>query len=447
MTVVDQLRDLPQVDALAVQLEQEGLPRQIVVDLARIALDLARQSISSGTPADPTLTAEELIRSVSLSRSTRVLNATGVLLHTNLGRAPLSRSAIDAMATAIEGYTNLEIGLSAGERGGRGSYTVSLIKALTGCEDALVVNNNAAAVTLALAATAGGRAVPVARGELIEIGGSYRLPEVMAASGARLVEVGTTNRTRAADYATAIQLHDTGALLKVHPSNFRVEGFTEEAGLSELAAHAARAAVPLIFDIGSGHLDDNGPWLIDGDREWLAGEPGARQALDAGASLVTFSGDKLIGGPQAGLIAGQREIVEQVRRHPLARAMRLDAGRDAALAATLEAYLRGDVSEIPLWSMARITDDSLRERADALVESAGGTIIDGLSLIGAGSVPGNGISSPQVWFAGAATAHGRLLAGKPPVVTRRHEGGLLADLRTIAPDDDSLVADLLGECL
>jgi L-seryl-tRNA(Ser) seleniumtransferase len=250
-----------------------------------------------------------------------------------------------------------------------------------------------------------------------------------------------------ADYVTAMQLYDTGALLKVHPSNFRVEGFTEEAGIGELAGLAAETGVPLIFDIGSGHLDETGPWLADGDRAWLADEPAARQALAAGAGLVTFSGDKLIGGPQAGIIAGDEELVASVRSHPLARAMRLDAGRDAALAATLEAFLDGDVSGIPLWSMARIGADDLRDRVDALREKVGGEIVDGVSLIGAGSVPGRGIASPHLWLSGAASAHRDLLGGSPPVVTRRHEGGLLADLRTVPPGDDPLLAELIGRCL
>lgn len=447
MTAIDQLRDLPQVDSLADKVEPLGLPRPIVVDMARTAVELARVSIASGTPADPLLTAEDLVRSVALSRTTRVLNATGVLLHTNLGRAPLSRRALDAMATASEGYSNLEIDLASGGRGGRGSYLTELIKALTGGEDAFVVNNNAAAVVLALAATSTGKAVPVARGELIEIGGSYRLPDVMAASGARLIDIGTTNRTRPADYSTAAQLHDAGALLKVHPSNFRVEGFTEEATIAELAEVAAATELPLIFDIGSGHLDESGTWLVEGDRAWLGDEPAARQAIDAGADLVTFSGDKLLGGPQAGVIAGKREVVESGRRHPLARAMRLDAGREAALCATLESFINGDVSDIPLWSMARIGSDVLGERVAILQKAVGGEIVDGLSLVGAGSVPGVGIATPQLKMPGAASAHRKLLGAATPVVMRRHDGALIADLRTIPEADDQLLADLMGECL
>jgi len=447
VTAIDQLRDLPPVDSLADRVEPLGLPRPIITDLARTALELARESIRAGTPADPLRSVEDLVRSVALSRTTRVLNATGVLLHTNLGRAPLSKRAVDAMATASQGYSNLEIELAEGRRGGRGSYVTELVKSLTGGEDAFVVNNNAAAVVLVLAATSAGKAVPVARGELIEIGGSYRLPEVMAASGARLIDIGTTNRTRPADYWTATQLHDTGALLKVHTSNFRVEGFTEEATIADLAEVATATGLPLIFDIGSGHLDQGGSWLVEEDRAWLADEPAARQAMDAGADLVTFSGDKLLGGPQAGVIAGKKQIVEAVRKHPLARAMRLDAGREAALGATLESFLEGDLSDIPMWSMARIGADVLGERVARLQDAVGGEIVEGVSLVGAGSVPGHGIPTPQLRIPGAASAHSDLLAAATPVVMRRHEGGLIADLRTIAAADDQLLADLVGQCL
>ena len=447
MTAIDQLRDLPQVDSLADRVEPLGLPRPIITDLARTALEMARESIRTGTPADPLRFVEDLVRWVALSRTTRVLNATGVLLHTNLGRAPLSKRALEAMTMASEGYSNLEIELAGGQRGGRGTYVTELVKSLTGGEDAFVVNNNAAAVVLALAATSAGKAVPVARGELIEIGGSYRLPEVMTASGARLVDIGTTNRTRSADYSTAAQLHDAGALLKVHTSNFRIDGFTEEATVADLAEVATTTGLPLIFDIGSGHLDQGGSWLVEGDRAWLADEPAARQAIDAGADLVTFSGDKLLGGPQAGVITGKKEIVEAVRRHPLARAMRLDAGREAALGATLESFLEGDVSDIPLWSMARIGVDVLGERVARLQGAVGGEIVEGVSLIGAGSVPGHGIPTPQLRIPGAASAHSGLLAAATPVVMRRHEGALIADLRTIAGADDQLLADVVGECL
>ncbi len=390
--------------------------------------------------------AGDLIGGVLLSKSHQVINATGVLLHTNLGRAPLSPRAARAAFDAARSYTNLELDLGEGDRGGRGEYVRALLRALTGAEDTLVVNNNAAAVLLALAATSSGRVVPVARGELIEIGGSFRLPLVMEAGGAKLVEVGTTNQARLGDFITALQIHECGAILKVHPSNYRVEGFVSDVPIEELAGLTRDNGIPLIHDLGSGLIDADTPWLGASSPHWLAAEPGARQSIDAGADLVTFSGDKLVGGPQAGIIVGTAELVRRLRSHPLARALRTDAMTDAALAATLEAYADGDALEIPIWRMATMSTEQLQLRVEQVAASVGGTVRLGESVIGAGSVPGVGIPTPQVVLEGEDHLHGRLLAGDHPILTRRMDKDLVIDLRAVAEDDDHLIADTVPGC-
>jgi L-seryl-tRNA(Ser) seleniumtransferase len=337
--------------------------------------------------------------------------------------------------------------LDTGEREARGGYVRELLRSLTGAEDALVVNNNAAAVLLALAATSAGLSVPVARGELIEIGGAYRLPEVMSASGAHLVEVGTTNRTRLADYRVALQLHRCGAILKVHTSNYRMVGFTEEADLRGLAGVAGDAGIPLILDAGSGLLDTTTPWLPGETPTWLAGEPGVRQALGDGADLVTFSGDKLLGGPQSGIIAGEAGWVSRLRAHPLARALRVDAVTYAALAATLSAYAEGDASSIPFWAMATAPPADIEARAGALAEGVGGRVERGLTAVGAGSAPDSGIETTLVVVEGAGEIFDRLLDARPPVLARRVEGALVLDLRTCMPEDDRHVEAVVSRCL
>jgi L-seryl-tRNA(Ser) seleniumtransferase len=444
--IITSLRDLPAVDKLVASLGKTRLPQTVTVDLVRSALDVARSEIQSEGGADPEAIARDLLTSAHMSRSTRVLNATGVLLHTNLGRSPLSRKALDAMSFAAGRYTNLEIDLSTGHRGGRGSYVLDLLRTLTGAEDALVVNNNAAALLLALAATSEGKAVPVARGELIEIGGSYRLPDVMAASGAQLVEVGTTNRTRIGDFVTAVQLHTVGAILKVHPSNYRVEGFTEEASLADLAGLADGARVPLIHDVGSGLLDKEASWLTSADGAWLTSEPAVRQSLERGAEIVTFSGDKLLGGPQAGIIVGSRGAISKLRSHPLARALRIDGATGAGLASTLESYAEGRADEIPFWRMAHLTDSDLRERLGTIREETGGDVRDGVSLIGAGSVPGVGIPTPQLVLVGADDLYLPLLRGEVAVATRRQHGDLLIDLRAVEEADDATLTEMVIRC-
>jgi L-seryl-tRNA(Ser) seleniumtransferase len=445
VAVENPYRDLPPVDRVVDGLGDTGLPRPLVVDCARSALDLARDEIARGGGADVNRIAADLVSGLQRSASQKVINASGVLLHTNLGRAPLSPRAAEAAVAAASSYTNLEIDLDDGGRGARGSYLRALLRALTGAEDALVVNNNAAAVLLALAATASGRAVPVARGELIEIGGAFRLPLVMEAGGAHLVEVGTTNRTRLDDYATALQVYDCGAVLKVHPSNYRVDGFVADVPVGDLAALAHSREVPLIHDLGSGLLDADTPWL-GAKPVWLSGEPGARQSIEAGADLVSFSGDKLIGGPQAGIIVGSAESVDRLRRDPLARALRIDAMTDAALAATLEAYASGDASQIPIWHMALLTEPELVARVEDLSSRIGGVARPGESVVGAGSVPGVGIPTPQIVLEGEDHLHGRLLAAPQPVLTRRIDKDLVIDLRAVADEDDDVIADMVADC-
>ena len=439
-------RGLPPVDQLVDGLGETRLPRPLVVDSARSALELARTEIADGGEPDVHRIASDLVAGLRQSALHKVINAAGVLLHTNLGRAPLSARAAEAALEAAVSYTNLELELTVGDRGGRGAYLTALLRTLTGAEDALVVNNNAAAVLLALAATASGRAVPVARGELIEIGGSFRLPLVMEAGGARLVEVGTTNRTRLDDYITALQIHDCGALLKVHPSNYRIEGFVTEVSVEEMASLARDRAIPLIHDLGSGLLDTETPWLATGRPNWLSAEPGARQSIEAGAGLVTFSGDKLVGGPQAGIIIGSTDEVDRLRQNPLARALRIDAMTEAALAATLEAYAGGVADQIPIWHMVTLTEPELAARVDDLASRVGGAARPGESVVGAGSVPGVGIPTPQIVLEGEDHLHGRLLAAPQPVLTRRVDKDLILDLRAVAEEDDDVIADMVAGC-
>lgn len=434
-------RDLPSVDVMADRIESP-LPRAMVVDACRLVLEQARSDIASGNQADTETMARLAVRAMERESGVRVINATGVLLHTNLGRSPWSTGTADRAVTTATGYGNLEIDIDTGERSRRGGYVERLLTRLIGAEAVLVVNNNAAALLLALAATSRGRAVPVSRGELIEIGGSYRLPDVMEVSGARLVEVGTTNRTRVDDYRTALQTHACGALLKVHPSNYRIEGFTETVAVSELAELSRERQIPLIYDTGSGLLDADAPWVPG----WLRDEPGARQALDDGADLVTFSGDKLLGGPQAGILAGSRETIELVRSHALARALRVDAVTYTALAATLEEYLDGPPLGLPFWSYALADEKTLRARCQVLAGQVGGEIETGSSAVGGGSAPGIEIPSPQVRLPSGHDLFECLLGQDRPILTRRDAGDLVVDLRAVDPEDDEAVISAIVKC-
>jgi L-seryl-tRNA(Ser) seleniumtransferase len=372
----------PSVDALARSHRDSGLPHAVLVDLAREAI--------ANFGADAASQMADLTAGFLLDLLQPVVNATGVLLHTNLGRAPLAVTQPDRAMT-------VEFNLRTGQRGSRNDTAGPLLARLCGAEAAMVVNNNAAAVLLVLAALAEGREVPVARGESVEIGGAFRVPEVMEQSGARLVDVGTTNRTRLSDYAKAISRPgaDVAMVLKVHPSNYRVEGFVEETGVGDLAT----LGVPVVADIGSGLLDADTPWLGHGPPAWLAGEPAAKQTLAAGADLVTFSGDKLLGGPQAGIIAGRADLVKACASHPLARALRPGGLLLGALQETALAYLRRDLSALAFWRMADTPVEELRTRAGAICAALGESaserfrVGDSEALVGAGSAPGTTISS------------------------------------------------------
>lgn len=434
-------RALPSVDVLTDRIESR-LPRAIVADAVRTGLEQARVDLANGEPADPGTVARRLVRAIERSAGIGVINASGVLLHTNLGRAPWSQEAIARASEAAAGYSGVELDVDTGQRTRRGGYVERLLRKLTGAEAALVVNNNAAALLLVLAATAGGKAVPVARGELIEIGGAYRLPDVMTASGTKLVEVGTTNRTRSGDYEVAVQTYDCGAILKVHPSNYRIEGFTAEASVTDLTVLGAKHRLPVIYDIGSGLLDANAPWVP----AWLHDEPAASQALADGAGVVTFSGDKLLGGPQAGIIVGTAELVDTMRSHPLTRALRVDGVTYAALSATLEAYLNGAPDAIPFWRSALMRREDLDPRCALLADSVGGTVETGASAVGAGSVPGIAIPGPQVRLTGGQGMYECLLAGDRPVLARRDAGDLIVDLRAVDPADDEPIAAAIQRC-
>jgi L-seryl-tRNA(Ser) seleniumtransferase len=414
----------PSVDALARELADLDLPHPLLVDAARGA-------IAAGDPASARALAEARAR--SLLRP--VINATGVILHTNLGRAPL--------ASHPPGHPgpprarNLELDLDTGRRGSRQVHAGSLLARLAGAESALVVNNGAAAVLLALAALAQGRTVIVSRGELVEIGGGFRIPEVLAASGAALVEVGTTNRTRLDDYARAVSAHDPAVVLKVHQSNYRMVGFTQAAPVQALA----RLGPPVVADIGSGLLDATTPWLPGPPPAWLADEPAARQTLAAGAALVTFSGDKLLGGPQAGILAGRAELVERCARHPLARALRPGGLVLETLQETALSYLRGDGRAIPFWRMATIELEELRRRADAIAAGAPAGVrgpVDCFAVAGGGSLPGLDLPSAGVALDGDHTA--ALRAWDPPIVSRVEAGSTILDLRTVDPADDPILS-------
>jgi L-seryl-tRNA(Ser) seleniumtransferase len=423
-----QLRDLPSVDELARDRRLAGEPQSLAVEAARGALARAREEIMAGR--DPGDLVESALSELEAARAPslrRALNATGVIVHTNLGRAPLAEAALARALEIGRGYSNLEYDLSAGARGSRQDHVAAILRRLTGAEGALVVNNNAAAVMLALAALAEEREVLVSRGELIEIGDGFRIPDVLARSGARLHEVGTTNRTRAADYERAVG-PETAVLLRVHQSNFRVVGFTEQPSVGELAAVARRHGLPLVDDLGSGVLVQ------------LEDEPSAKESLAAGADLVCFSGDKLLGGPQAGIVVGRGDLVEALRRHPLQRALRADKLTLAALEGTLGLYLDPEraLHEVPVLRMLHEPLESVRARAERLADAVGGEVEETVGRVGGGALPLRELPS----FACAVEEElaPELRKMDPAVVGVLRDGRLLLDCRTLGDSEADEVA-------
>ncbi|MDE0605922.1 MAG: L-seryl-tRNA(Sec) selenium transferase [Acidimicrobiaceae bacterium] len=409
----------PSVDRLARSLHDTGLPHSMLVEAARTA-------INAGAPESARQIADDAARRRLLRP---VINGTGTLLHTNLGRAPISWDQ-------AEQYSNLEFDLTTGERGSRMDAAPALIAQVCGAEAAIVVNNCAAAVLLVLASLAEGSGVVVSRGELVEIGGGFRVPDVMERSGARLIEVGTTNRTRLADFKRAVEQHGDAAavVLQVHQSNYKIVGFTEAPRTAELATLSR----PLVSDIGSGLADSRCSWLPGGPPGWLDNEPAARQTLEAGADLVMFSGDKLFGGPQAGIIAGRADLVAACAAHPLARALRPGSLVLGALQATALAYLNRDGDAIPFWRMASLSQDELRSRVQ---EIGVGVVVDVASTPGGGTLPG--VEIPSAGVAVEGDQRNRLRNHRRPIIARVVDGRTVIDLRTVHPDDDSEIAAAL----
>ncbi len=425
-----ELRDLPSVDELARTADDDPL----AVDAARAVIVRAREELRAG--ADPGDLAARLREELVASRRPglrRVLNATGVIVHTNLGRAPLPQAALDRVVEAGRAYSNLEYDLAAGARGSRQDHVEGILRRLTGAESGIVVNNNAGAMLLALAALAEGREVLVSRGELIEIGDGFRIPDVLARSGARLVEVGTTNRTRAADYERAVRT-ETALLLRVHQSNFRVVGFTEQPSVAELAAVAQRHHLPLLDDLGSGALLE------------LSDEPTVRGALADGADLVCFSGDKLLGGPQAGIVVGRAELIERLRRHPLHRALRIDKLSLAALEGTLLLYLEPAraLREIPVLRMLHEDVSAVRARAERLAAAVDGDVEETVARVGGGALPLAELPSFACGLDEGLAEPLRL--HEPPVIGILRDGRLLLDCRTLADGDVDDVAAAVRTC-
>lgn len=455
--MASEFRRLPSVDKVLSEERVKQLlriyPHSLVVDLVRQSLDKARLIIMQGAPS-PSLDGItdfvcSLTRELMQPSLRSVINAGGVILNTNLGRAPLSQEAREAMELVSRGYCNLEVDLDSGARGSRNVHVERLLCQLTGAEAALVVNNNASAVLLALTALAKKKEVIVSRGQAVEIGGGFRIPDVMRQSGAKLVEVGTTNCTYIQDYEQAITAR-TAALLRVHPSNFRVEGFTHDVILEEMVALGDKHAIPVFDDLGSGCFLDT---LSFG----LAAEPTVQQSINLSVGLACFSGDKLVGGPQAGVIVGKKALVDRLKRHALARAVRIDKIRLAGLTATLLHYLKGEALEkIPIWRMISMPLDEVERRAKRWARVLGdlAKVVDGESMVGGGSLPGNTLPTRLVAIGGQAKGAGkahllarRLRSQEPPVVGRISGDVLFLDPRSVLPEDDEIVHRALKEAI
>jgi len=434
-------RSLPSVDRI---LSDERVrcvdaERDVVAEIAREALAAAREAIIGGkaAPDEGQIIENVLALAAAVLRPSLrpVINATGVVIHTNLGRAPLSDEAIEAMAAVSRGYSNLEFDLEAGERGSRYSHVEPALTRLTGAEAGIAVNNNASALLLALSALCEGREVIISRGQAVEIGGGFRIPDVMRQSGARLVEVGTTNRTYLRDYEAAIG-EETRAIMRVHASNFRIIGFTETPDIEGLCRRAHEHGLLLLDDLGSGCLIDPRPF-------GLAYEPTVQESVKAGADLTLFSGDKLLGGPQAGVIVGRRALVDELRRHPLARAVRMDKATIAGLNATLQHYLKGEaLQKVPVWRMISLPLPDIERRARQWARAVGApaAVIDGRSMVGGGSLPEESLPTKLLAIPGGGPrlteVARRLRTGEPAVVARIDDDRLLLDPRTVRPEED-----------
>jgi L-seryl-tRNA(Ser) seleniumtransferase len=463
---IEQLRRRETIGRLEAEYGHEAVVAALRAEAEALRRRIARQREAAGADRIPLPDdADGAARAIEQALGTRlrsafrpslspVINATGVVIHTNLGRAPLARVAAERVAEIASGYSNLEYDLERGERGARDAHAAALLSRLSGAETAVVVNNNAAATLVMLAALAAGGEVIISRGELVEIGGGFRIPEVMAQSGAILREVGTTNKTRVSDYADAVT-DRTALILRVHRSNFRIEGFTEQPSLAALGALARERQVNVANDLGSGCLlaRDHAPG--GGWAAVMRDEPTVRESLDAGMHLVCFSGDKLLGGPQAGIIVGRRDLVDRIRRHPLMRALRADKMTYAALEATLIEYLKGRPLEgVPVARMVALTPEEIELRARLLLErlqpvaALRGEILDGTSMVGGGSAPGVTLPTRLLALSLAGDDPSRLDARlrrlDPPVIARIENDRLVLDLRTVLPEqDDQLVRALL----
>jgi L-seryl-tRNA(Ser) seleniumtransferase len=450
--MTDKRRELPSISAL---LESAGVqsllgqyPRRLVVEAVRSAVDAERSEGGSGKTEEQWLAViAAKVGGMSRPSLRRVINATGVVLHTNLGRAPLADSAVEAIADIASGFSNLEYDLESGARGSRYSHCVSLLQKLTGAEDALVVNNCAAAMVLTLNALAQRKEVLVSRGELVEIGGSFRIPDIMSRSGAKLVEVGTTNRTHDDDYRRAIT-PKTAAIVKVHRSNFAIEGFTSDVSVERLAFIAAEHGLPVVHDLGSG-------LMLALDAYGLMGEPTAATALASGASLVLMSGDKLLGGPQAGIILGAANLIAKLRKNPFARAMRVDKLTLSALEATLRLYLEPEraLREIPVLAMLTVRVSELQSRAQGIsarlaANGIAAEVVASSASVGGGAFPTAAIPSIAIRVPGAPQlVEEKLRAGAPAVIGRISDGHLLLDLRSVLPREDEMLAAAIGHAL